>query len=227
MAPDPRPSTGWPERTIESTSFHREITRSRAPTPKHPTLQKSCSALLDMGTIAMNDVRAASSSSNPATVVESEESASELAKQLFEQQYYPSYDLDEQAMMENIGRTIKQRRTDLKMTRKEASLGVDVNIEYFARIERGQNMPSLCVLCKMAKQFQISVDVLLGLTRDSLRPPEGAASQRDPQDTPQWRLLRRRLRKARPETLQKVTRILAMLEGTGMLEGSIAELWQR
>lgn len=61
----------------------------------------------------------------------------------------------------NIGSQLKTARKKAKLTQKEVAEKVEINTNYYARIERNEETPSLDVLKAIAKLLNIkSLDVI-------------------------------------------------------------------
>lgn len=60
-----------------------------------------------------------------------------------------------------IGKNLKKARIKAKLTQKTVSELVDVHVNYYARIERDEETPSLEILKKLAKILKVkSSDIL-------------------------------------------------------------------
>ena len=62
---------------------------------------------------------------------------------------------------EQIGKNIKSAREKTKYTQAELAKKIGINVNYYARIERGEHIPSFKVLESIAKILKIkSSDIL-------------------------------------------------------------------
>lgn len=123
-------------------------------------------------------------------------------------------------LAESIGTAARSARTSLKLTQEDAAERVGVSAEFYARIERGNALPSVPTLARISTSLGVSADSLLGRVAprsdDSeeqhapaqAQPPTTAA----PTDGPELRRLARRLRKASPVTLRLVALLVKELE---------------
>lgn len=60
-----------------------------------------------------------------------------------------------------IGKNLKKARLNAKMTQKQVAEKADLHVNYYARIERDEESPSLDVLKKLAKILKVkSSDIL-------------------------------------------------------------------
>ena len=91
-----------------------------------------------------------------------------------------------------------------------------MSAEFYARIERGNALPSVPTFSRIAAALGVSADTLLGFPGGQEERPEravpswGVASP--PSESPEIRRLLRRLRKASPATLRLVTLLVKELE---------------
>ena len=83
---------------------------------------------------------------------------------------------NKQALMNNISSVLEAWRTARDMTQPQCAAHVGLNCEYYARLERGQALPSVATLYRLATHLGISSDVLLGLSPSSL---QGSAASND------------------------------------------------
>lgn len=121
-------------------------------------------------------------------------------------------------LAESIGTAARSARTSLKLTQEDAAERIGVSAEFYARIERGNALPSVPTLARISTSLGVSADNLLGRapaggdkpTLVPAAPPAPAA----PADGPELRRLARRLRKASPATLRLVALLVKELERT-------------
>lgn len=62
---------------------------------------------------------------------------------------------------EEIGKKIKEIRQKTDMTQLEVAEKAGINVNYYARIERGETVPSLKTLNKLASIFKVNLDISL------------------------------------------------------------------
>lgn len=62
---------------------------------------------------------------------------------------------------EQIGKNIKKARLKTDLTQAEIAKKVGINVNYYARIERGEHVPSLEVLEAIAKVLKIKSSEIL------------------------------------------------------------------
>lgn len=121
-------------------------------------------------------------------------------------------------LAESIGVAARGARHSLKLTQEDAAERIGVSAEFYARIERGNALPSVPTLTRICTALGVSADALLGralLEEQALKPkvqmPPGAPAP--PPDSPELRRLARRLRDASPATLRLVALLVKELEG--------------
>jgi transcriptional regulator with XRE-family HTH domain len=119
-------------------------------------------------------------------------------------------------LAESIGTGARSARTSLKLTQEDAAERIGVSAEFYARIERGNALPSVPTLARISTSLGVSADLLLGHVSEAqeqrapaLAPP--APSESD-MERPELRRLLRRLRKASPATLRLVALLVKELE---------------
>jgi transcriptional regulator with XRE-family HTH domain len=120
-------------------------------------------------------------------------------------------------LAESIGAAARAARAALKLTQEDAAERVGISAEFYARIERGNALPSVPTLARISTALGVSADVLLG--RAVAREQEEVVKEQpsrwsaiSPSDAPEVRRLVRRLRKASPATLRLVTLLVKELE---------------
>ena len=116
-------------------------------------------------------------------------------------------------LAESIGAAAREARLGLKLTQEDAAERITVSAEFYARIERGNALPSVPTLARICTALGVSADTLLG--RMGLDHPRDGSTQwvkEVPTDTPEIRRLVRRLRRATPATLRLVTLLVKELE---------------
>lgn len=113
-----------------------------------------------------------------------------------------------------IGRAARDARRALQLTQEDAAERINVSVEFYARIERGNSLPSIGTFARMVSALGVSADVLLGSRPTIVQPVAGSLtwSTTPPSDGPELRRLMRRLRKARPATLRLVNMLVKEIE---------------
>jgi transcriptional regulator with XRE-family HTH domain len=118
-------------------------------------------------------------------------------------------------MSKTIGRAAREARRALQLTQEDAAERINVSVEFYARIERGNSLPSIGTFARMVSALGVSADVLLGNRPVLVQPAPGSSltwSVTPPSDGPEMRRLMRRLRKARPATLRLVNMLVKEIE---------------
>lgn len=115
-------------------------------------------------------------------------------------------------LAKSIGSAARQARTALELTQEDAAERIEVSVEFYARIERGNSLPSVPTLARVAGVLGVSADALLG--RTVFVPGGGPAWMHvaPPTDGPEIRRVMRMLRRASPGTLRLVTMLLKEIE---------------
>lgn len=120
-----------------------------------------------------------------------------------------------------IGAAAREARRSLELTQEDAAERIGVSAEFYARIERGNALPSIPTFARIVTALGVSADQLLGLRPRLDSPEEDTEAQpawtsaSPPADSPEIRRLVRRLRKASPATLRLVTMLVKELERNG------------
>lgn len=121
-------------------------------------------------------------------------------------------------LAESIGNAARTARTSLKLTQEDAAERIGVSAEFYARIERGNALPSVPTLARISTSLGVSADSLLGHSPEDEEERELPAQLQPPaqatEDGPELRRLARRLRKASPATLRLVALLVKELERT-------------
>ena len=122
----------------------------------------------------------------------------------------------DKVLAESIGATSREARLGLKLTQEDAAERIGVSAEFYARIERGNALPSVPTLARICSSLGVSADALLG-RGDGERSPSRSVSwaSEPPAEAPEIRRLIRRLRQATPPTLRLVTLLIKELERRG------------
>lgn len=116
----------------------------------------------------------------------------------------------------SIGSVAREARKALQLTQEDAAERINVSVEFYARIERGNSLPSIDTFARIVSALCVSADALLG-NRPSIAQPPGVPvtwTSAPPSDSPELRRLTRRLRKARPATLRLVNMLVKELESS-------------
>jgi transcriptional regulator with XRE-family HTH domain len=116
-------------------------------------------------------------------------------------------------LAKSIGAAAREARKALELTQEDAAERIGVSAEFYARIERGNALPSVPTFARISAALGVSADTLLGLRSGEVKESQPAwASASPPSDSPEIRRLVRRLRKATPATLRLVTLLVKELE---------------
>jgi transcriptional regulator with XRE-family HTH domain len=106
-----------------------------------------------------------------------------------------------------LGSVVQARRKAMKLSQEEIAERVGIAAQFLGRIERGESMPSVPTLRLLSDVLGVSCDELLGKTHASARrglPPVP--------DDPGVRLLIRRIRRAKPQTVRLLNLFAKALE---------------
>lgn len=112
-----------------------------------------------------------------------------------------------------LGTAARAARVSLGLSQPDAAERIEISAEFYARIERGRTMPSVPTLVRMAEGLAVSTDTLLGG-----KPAPSAARRTESPNSPELRLLLRRLRRASPKTVRLLTRVLGAIEKPAVAE---------
>ena len=118
-------------------------------------------------------------------------------------------------LAESIGAAAREARIALKLTQEDAAERIGISAEFYARIERGNALPSVPTLVRISMALGVSPDALLGRAMPSSGKEESVAVLLSPpssSDPPQLRRLVRRLRNASATSLRLVTLLVKELE---------------
>ncbi|HWN69984.1 MAG TPA: helix-turn-helix transcriptional regulator [Haliangium sp.] len=114
-------------------------------------------------------------------------------------------------LAKSIGSASRQARAALELTQEDAAERIEVSVEFYARIERGNSLPSVPTLARIAGVLGVSADALLG--RIAFVPGASPGWQvSPPTDAPEIRRVIRMLRRASPGALRLVTMLLKEIE---------------
>jgi transcriptional regulator with XRE-family HTH domain len=114
-------------------------------------------------------------------------------------------------LAKSIGAAARRARKALELTQEDAAERIGVSVEFYARIERGNSLPSVPTFVRIASALGVSADTLIG--RDQ---PEIAVSAwqpaSQPTESPEIRRVVRLLRRASSATLRIVTLLVKEME---------------
>jgi transcriptional regulator with XRE-family HTH domain len=114
-----------------------------------------------------------------------------------------------------IGKQIAKARRALDITQEEAAERIGITVEYYARLERGQSLPSLFTFGQLAVALEVSTDSLMALGDIEPRPidaPPSWFSAPRTEESQQLKRLFRRLRRVPPEVVAVVEAVVKQLE---------------
>ncbi|WP_428264883.1 helix-turn-helix domain-containing protein [Haliangium sp.] len=117
-------------------------------------------------------------------------------------------------LAESIGAAAREARKALELTQEDAAERIGVSAEFYARIERGNALPSVPTFSRISLALGISADTLLGYREDGsgkMGTPSWGLPE-PPKDPPEVRRLIRRLRQATPGTMRLVALLLKEVE---------------
>lgn len=120
-----------------------------------------------------------------------------------------------QELARTIGKQLAKARSALGLTQEEAAERIGITVEYYARMERGQAMPSLHTFAQITIALEVSSESLLGLgeiTPRAIEAPPAWFSVPQTEDSKQLRRLFRRLRRVPPEIIKSVEGVVKELE---------------
>lgn len=112
-----------------------------------------------------------------------------------------------------IGAAARRARKALKLTQEDAAERIGVSGEFYARIERGNSLPSVQTFVRMAGALGVTADSLLGRPAPASQGENSLWQAAQPaSDPPEIRRLLRLLRKSSPSTLRLVSLLIKELE---------------
>lgn len=79
-------------------------------------------------------------------------------------------------MIENLGERLRNLRTSQNITQTDLAKRIGVTNALISAIEKGERSPSLETLIKLASQFKVSTDYLLGMKSKEPINLEGLSS---------------------------------------------------
>ena len=77
-----------------------------------------------------------------------------------------------------IGQRLRDLRVGKGLTQAEMSEIANLSSEHYGRLERGENLPSIPTLVRLARHHHVSVDVILGLKELGRENPPDPMVQR-------------------------------------------------
>ena len=113
-----------------------------------------------------------------------------------------------------IGNAAREARKRLGLTQEDAAERINVSVEFYARIERGNSLPSIGTFAGIVVALGVNADALLGRqpVQAQLPATPPAWAPEPPSDGPELRRLTRRLRKASPGTLRLVNQLVKEID---------------
>jgi len=113
-------------------------------------------------------------------------------------------------LAKQIGSAARAARTRLGVSQADAAERIGISTEFYARIERGNTLPSTPTLVAIANGLGVGADVLLG--RNALRTgPAIRDRTHSKEEPPEVRRLLRRLRRADRKTIRVLNVVAAAL----------------
>lgn len=67
-------------------------------------------------------------------------------------------------LAKSIGAAARRARKALELTQEDAAERIGVSVEFYARIERGNSLPSVPTFVRIANSLGVSADTLIGRT---------------------------------------------------------------
>jgi transcriptional regulator with XRE-family HTH domain len=111
-----------------------------------------------------------------------------------------------------LGKAARDARKALGLTQAQIADRLDLNVEYYGRIERGMAWPSVTVFARMVPILGVSANTLLGLDGfDIEHAPESVPLTR-PDESPELRELVAYVCNAGPEVVSLVSNLVRDLE---------------
>ena len=120
-----------------------------------------------------------------------------------------------QELARTIGKQIAKARRALGITQEEAAERIGITVEYYARLERGQSLPSLMTFAQISVALEVSAESLMNLGDITARPvaaPPPWYEAPQTEESKQLRRLFRRLRGLPPELLAAAESVVKQLE---------------
>lgn len=70
--------------------------------------------------------------------------------------------MSDKEITKTIADNLSKHRKQLRYTQKEIAEKADLNMNYYAKVERGEAIPSLKTIKKLAKAFKITATDIIG-----------------------------------------------------------------
>lgn len=125
-------------------------------------------------------------------------------------------------LMKTVGQAAREARERLEMNQAEVARAAGISPVVYGRIERGQMLPAVPTLRKIATALGISTDVLLGIS-----PKEVARTMSEPAPevplSPELRKLVRTLRAWPDEKVHLLARMAKLLDSPSVRVESLKE----
>ena len=122
----------------------------------------------------------------------------------------------ERNLAKTIGAAARSAREVLGLTQEEAAEHIGISLVFYARIERGETMPSTPTLAAISQALDVSADALLGQAKTAGHRAGGAVASLsghgEPEIGPELRRLVRRLRDAKPRTVRLLCQLATDLK---------------
>lgn len=122
-------------------------------------------------------------------------------------------------LAKSIGSAARQARSALDLTQEDAAERIDVSVEFYARIERGNSLPSVPTLARIVAVLGVSADALLGRAEFVPGATPAWLQAAPPGDTTEIRRVMRMLRRSSPETRRLVSLLLREIERRAQASG--------
>lgn len=122
-------------------------------------------------------------------------------------------------LAKSIGMAARQARTALGLTQEDAAERLEVSVEFYARIERGNSLPSVPTLARIAAVLGVSADALLGRSSFVAGSSPAWVQVAPPTDTPEVRRVVRMLRRASPGSMRLVSMLLKEIDRRSQGDG--------
>ena len=70
--------------------------------------------------------------------------------------------MSDQEIIRTIANNLSRLRRECRYTQKEAAEKAGLNMNYYAKVERGEAMPSLKTVKKLTRAFKVSASDIIG-----------------------------------------------------------------
>ncbi|WP_428264235.1 helix-turn-helix domain-containing protein [Haliangium sp.] len=115
-------------------------------------------------------------------------------------------------LAKSIGSAARRARMALELTQEDAAERINVSVEFYARIERGNSLPSVPTLARIVAVLGVSADALLGRVPFVAGAMPAWMQAAPPSEPPEVRRVVRMLRRASPGTLRLVSLLLKEID---------------